>query len=254
MDTGLILHTFLGLLLLAVPGALLYLLDRPLLRTLMVAVARFAGQLLVLSLLCWVLIRQDSVWLCLLWLVAMAVGSGAVILLKARLEVRRFLLPVSAAQLLGCMVIGLYLLFAVLPVRNGLDARWLVPVMALLLSHTVSAQIRGLNAYHSALRADEQQYEFLRGNGVPHLKAVVPFVRRAVQAVLAPAAASLSATALFTMPLLLGGLLLAGVAPINAFAVTLLLTVGCVAASVVSLLLSIWLSDRVLFDAFGKLR
>jgi putative ABC transport system permease protein len=140
-----------------------------------------------------------------------------------------------------------YLLTILLPGTEGFTARWLVPAGALLMSHITASQIRGLSTYLSAIETDREQYEFLVGNGKEHLGAVIPFVRRAVQAILSPSAAQLAVTGLFTMPLLLAGMLLAGAAPLNAFIAMLLFTCGCLAGSVIALILSLWLCDRYLF-------
>ena len=125
--------------------------------------------------------------------------------------------------------------------------------MALLAGHTTASQIRGLGTYFSALKVDEQEYEYRRGNGKNHLQALIPFVKRSVQSILSPASANLSVMGLFTMPLLLCGMLLAGMETLSAFVVMLSLTSACVAASVLSLIVSLWLSDGKLFDQFGKL-
>ena len=119
--------------------------------------------------------------------------------------------------------------------------------MALLVGHTMTALIRGLSTYESALRTDRQQYEYLRGNGTNHLHALWPFVRRALQQIFAPTAANLAVMGLYAMPLLLCGIFIAGVAPINAFVVTLQLIFGCLAASVIALVVTLWLADRQLF-------
>jgi putative ABC transport system permease protein len=248
-----VLHIVLGLLLLLFPAGALYLFDRSLLRTMGVAVGRMVVQLLVLCLIVWALVKYDKIWLSLLWLVLLAVVTGVLALRRMKLPLTRFLLPVSAGLLVSALLVGTYLLLCCLPAENGFGARWFVPVMALLVGHTMTTIIRGLSAYRSALKADEQQYEFLRGNGTDHLHAVLPFVRRALQQVFAPTAANLSVMGLYAMPLLLCGILVAGIAPINAFVVTLLLVMGCLAASVIALGVTIWLADRQLFDKYGKL-
>ena len=248
-----VLHIFLGLLLLLIPAGALYLFDRSLLRTLGIAVVRMVAQLLVLCLIVWALVKFDNIWLSLLWLVLLAVVSGVLALRRIKLPIARFLLPVSAGLLVSALLVGSYLLWACLPAENGFGARWFVPVMALLVGQTLTTIIRGLSTYQSALKADEQQYEFLRGNGTNHLQAVLPFVRRALQQVFAPTAANLSVMGIYAMPLLLCGIFVAGVAPINAFVVTLQLISGCLAASVIALAITLWLSDRQLFDKYGKL-
>lgn len=248
-----VLHMVLALLLLAIPAGALYVFDRSLLGTLALAVGRMVVQLLVLCLIVWALVKFDNIWLSLLWLVLLAVVSGLLALRRMKLPIGKFLLPVSAGLFVSAAFVGTYLLWVCLPAENGFGARWFVPVMALLVGQNMTTLIRGLSTYHSALKADEQQYEFLRGNGTDHLHAVLPFVRRALQQVFAPTAANLSVMGFYAMPLLLCGIFIAGVAPINAFGVTLQLISGCLGSSVIALAVTLWLADRQLFDKYGKL-
>ena len=247
-----ILHTILGLLLLLIPAGALYWLERKMLQTFAVSVVRMVVQLLALCLVVWALIRIDNPWLLIAWLVAIAAYSGWLVLKRCQLAVGKFLPVVATGLFVGVFLVGIWLLGLVLSVRL-FDARWFVPLTALLLGHSTAMMIRGLNTYISALKADEQQYEFLRGNGQPHFKALQPFLRRCLLAVISPTVANLSVLGLTSMPLLLGGILLGGLTPINAFALMLHMTVGCVAASVLSLAATLFLADRFLFDKFGKL-
>lgn len=72
MDTGLVIHTVLGLLLLLIPAGALYLLERQMLKSFGLAVGRMMVQLLAVCLMVWGLIRVDSAWLSGAWLLAMA--------------------------------------------------------------------------------------------------------------------------------------------------------------------------------------
>lgn len=243
MNTGLLLHTLLGLLLLAIPAGLLYLLERPMLKTFGIAIGRMIVQLAVLCLMVWALIRVDSPWLLILWLVAISAYSGWLVLKRCKQDVRKLVLPVSAGLLIGVSFIGFWLLALVFPVRV-FDAHWFVPVTALLTGHATAMMIRGLNTYLSALKADEQQYEFLRGNGLARFKALQPFLRRSLLAVISPTIANLSVLGLTSMPLLLVGILLGGISPLHAFILMLGMVVGCVAASVLSLVVTLFLADR----------
>ena len=253
MNSSLIIHAICGFLLLLIPVGALYLWDKKLLRTFGVAVARMILQLLVVCLMVWALFRYDSIPLRLGWLVLIACYTAVVVLIRLKLNVRRFLWPVAAAQLVGMLLPGFYLRLAVLPLDQGLYVTWFVPVMALLAGHVTASQIRGLGTYFSALKTDEQDYEYRRGNGKNHLLALFPFVKRSVQAILSPASANLAVMGLFTLPLLLCGLLIAGMEPLTAFVLMLSLTSACVAASVLTLIVSLWLCDSRLFDKFGKL-
>ena len=244
MDTRLILHTFLALLLLLIPAGALYLLERKKLPRFGFVVARMVVQLLVLCLLVWVLIKVDSAWLSVLWLVAMALGGSWLVLKRCEVKGRAMMPAVAISLFIGVFLVGMWLLGVVLPV-SAFDARWFVPVMALLMGHSVSMLIRGLSTYLSALQEDREQYEFLRGNGLTHFKALQSFMRRALLAVLQPTMSNISVLALTSMPLLLVGLFLGGLTPVNAFALMLFMVIGCVSVSVLVLGLTILLADKL---------
>lgn len=252
MNQGMILHTILGLLLLLIPAGALYLLERKMLRTFILSVARMGAQLLMLCLVVWALYKADSPWLLIAWLVVIAVGSGWLVLKRCSQKGLRLLPAVSGGLLVSVAFVALWLLALALPVRV-FDPRWFVPVTALLMGHATAMAIRGMSTYLTALKADEQQYEFLRGNGAPHFKALRPFLCRALAAVVSPSVANLRVLALTSMPLLLVGLFMGGLSPINAFVVMLLMAVACVSVSVLALAIILFLSDRVLFDQYGKL-
>jgi putative ABC transport system permease protein len=247
-----ILHTILGLLLLLIPAGALYQLERKMLLTFLLSVARMGVQLLVLCLVVWALYKVDSPWLLIVWMVTIAFGSGWLVLKRCCLSGLRLLPAVSGGLLVSVAFVALWLLALVLPVRVS-DPHWFVPVTALLMGHAAAMTIRGLSTYLSALKADEQQYEFLRGNGATHFKALRPFLCRALAAVISPSVANLRVLALTSMPLLLVGLLMGGLSPINAFVVMLLMAVACVSVSILALAIIIYLSDRILFDQYGKL-
>ena len=251
MNTGLILHTFLGLLLLLIPAGALYWLERQKIARLCFIFGRMIVQLLVLCLMVWGLFKVDRPWLSIAWLLVLALGMSWLVQKRCNLKSMALMPAVAVGLFVGVFVVGMWLLVLVLP-GKAFDARWFVPVMTLLMGHTTSMLIRGLSTYLTALKADEQQYEFLRGNGILHLKALKPFMRRALLAVVQPTFANLKVLALTSMPLLLGGLLLGGLSPLRAFVLMLSMVCGCFSASVLTLGITILLADKSLFDKFGK--
>jgi putative ABC transport system permease protein len=66
--------------------------------------------------------------------------------------------------------------------------------------------------------------------------------------------ANLTVLGLTSMPLLLCGILLGGMTPVNAFILMLHMIIGCIAASVLSLAITLFLADKSLFDKFGKMQ
>ena len=212
MNTGIILPIVLGGLLAVIPAAILWLLDRSQLKTFAIALVQMGVQLLLLCGVVWALIKVDNLWLSLLWLVLITGWSTWLVVKRCKLELGRHGVPIGAGLLVSTLVVGLWILLAVLP-GHTLAARWFVPVTALLLGHSAGMVILGFSTYLEALKTDEQQYEFLRGNGASHQKALLPFLKRSLQAVLKKTCTSLSLTGIATMPLLLVGILLGGVSP-----------------------------------------
>jgi ABC-type iron transport system FetAB permease component len=58
---------------------------------------------------------------------------------------------------------------------------------------------------------------------------------------------------LFVLPMLLSGLLLGGLEPVVAVAVFVLLMLGCMAASMLTLVMTLWLADGRAFNKQGRL-
>ena len=242
--TSLILHTILALLLLILPFGALYLLDRPSVRPLAIALAKGLVQLLIFSLVVWGVYKVDNTWITLVWFMAMTLWAGWMIVSKCKLSVKDYLLPASAGLFVGVLAVGLWLLVAVLPI-DAITARWLVPIMAVLIGHSAIMLVRGLSTFVSLTTNNRAQYYFLIGNGASKWQAMMPFMRSSLLAVISPTIANLSALALATLPLLFCGMLLGGLSPINAFAVMLYSVLGCIASSVLSLGVTLVLAKTI---------
>ena len=212
MNTGIILSLVLGGLLAVIPAGILWLLDRSRLMIFGIAIVQMGVQLLLLCGVVWALVKVDKLWLSLLWLLLTTGWLTWLVTKRCKLELGRYALPIGVGLLASTLLVGLWLLLAVSP-AHSLAAQWFVPVTALLSGHSAIRLIQGFSTYIEALKTDEQQYEFLRGNG----------------------------------------LLLGGIVPLEAFTWVVVLTIGCVAASVLALGIAIWLVDRRLFDSLGKM-
>ena len=245
MTTSLILHTILALLLLIIPFGALYVLDRPTIRPFATALIRGIIQLLVCSLIVWGVYKINSTWIIIIWFIAMAIWGGLFVVNKCRLAIKDYLPPACAGLFGGTIVVGLWLLVAVLPI-GAITAKWFIPVMAVLLGHSSAMLVRGLSNFVTMFQRNRAQYDFLLGNGASPWKALTPFIRTSLLAILSPTIANLSAMALATLPLLFCGMLIGGFTPINAFAVMLYTIIGCVASSVLSLGITLVLAKNMI--------
>ena len=185
MTSSLILHTILALLLLIIPFGALYVLDRPSIRPFATALVRGIIQLLVFSLIVWGVYKINNTWINIIWFIAMAIWGGLIVVNKCHLSIKDYLLPASAGLFGGSIIVGLWLLVAVLPIE-GITARWFIPIMAVLLGHSAAMLVRGLSNFATMFQRNRAQYDFLLGNGASQWKALMPFLRTSLLAILSP--------------------------------------------------------------------
>ena len=249
--TSLYLSLLLGLLLLIVPGYMIYVYDRLTWRQTVLAVVRMLVQLTAMGALLWAVYHFDRVWLCLLWLLLLVVAASFLMVSRSRLRSGILYLPVAVAMFVSVLAVSLYIVYVVF--GASFVASWFVPVSGVLMAHVLATNIPAVSTYFDALRQDSQPYLTLLGNGASRAKALAPYITRALRALTVPAIANLSAMGLFVLPMLLSGLLLGGMEPLRAVCTFVVLMLGCMAASVLSLGLTLWLSDRRAFNRQGQL-
>lgn len=242
----------LGLLLTALPAYLLSRFDMPLLAASVRPLVRLVAQTAAAAAVLWLLWRIDSLWACALWIVAMTAASAWLLLRRCRLPQQLLLVAVWTGMTLGIAFVASWLLLALYH-EGVLSPRWVIPVAAVLQAHVLATNTRGVGAYFETLRTDPLAYYTQLGNGASRLTALTPYVRQALRAMTEPSLSALSLTVLFALPMLLSGMLLGGMSPIDAAALFLMLTVGALAASSLSLVLTLWFADRRAFDRRGEL-
>lgn len=247
------LNMTLGLLLLAIPGYLLYTYDRLTLTKAALAVVRMMVQLAAMGACLWLLYRFDSVWLNLLWLVVLVIAAAFLLVSRSRLRSKVLFLPVSLSMFVSVLTVSAYVLFVVLRPESPMGARWFIPVTGVLMAHVLTTNIHALRTYFDSLRQDSQPYYTLLGNGASRPAALAPYIAKALKSMTVPAMTSLSAMGLFVLPMLLSGLLLGGLPPVAAVAVFVLLMLACLGSSMLTLLLTVWLADRQAFNRQGRL-
>ena len=248
-----ILSIVLALLLLALPAYLLARLDMSLLQRWTKATGRMMLQMAVAGTLLWLLWRADRLWASLLWVVATTVAAAWLLVKRARLQQKQLFVPVCAGLLTGVLVTGGYLLL-VLRLEQPLTARWIIPIGGVLLAHVLTTNTRAVSAYFEALRKDTLNYYTQLGNGASRLVALAPYVRQALRSMLEPTAASMAVMGLFALPMLLAGLLMGGMTPVQATLLFVLLVVASIAASTLALVVTLWVADKRVFDKRGELK
>ena len=111
----------------------------------------------------------------------------------------------------------------------------------------------GLNTYYAGLRREQQLYYFLLGNGATRNEAIAPFVRQALIKAFSPGIANMAVTGLVALPGTMIGQILGGSSPHVAIKYQIMIVVITVVASMLSLMMTIFLASRKSFDSYGRL-
>lgn len=247
-------NLFLGMLLLAVPFFYLWKFRTGLLRPAVTGTVRMVAQMLLVGVYLRYLFLWDCAWVNLLWLLLMVYVAGQTAVWRTRLPRRLLLVPFCCGVLCGTAVVGLYFFGIVLRLDNVFSARYFIPVAGILMGNMLSSNVIALDAYYSGLRRERQLYRYLLGNGATRQEALAPFVRAAIVKSFTPLIANISVMGLVALPGTMIGQILGGASPDVAVKYQMMIMVITFAASIVSLMLTVSLSSRRSFDAYGEFR
>ena len=247
------LNLLLGLLLLVVPGYLLYAYDRLMLRKAALSVVRMMVQVAVMGGCLWLLYHYDSVWLNLLWLLLLVVAAAFMLVSRTHIRSKVLFLPASVGMFVSVLAISVFLLLCVFRPMASMGARWFVPTAGVLMAHVLITSIHSVRTYFDSLRQDSQPYYTLLGNGASRLQALAPYITRALKSQTVPAMANLSVMGLFVVPMLLSGLLLGGMDPVTAVCMFVVVVIAGLTVSMLSVVLILLLADRKAFNRQGQL-
>jgi putative ABC transport system permease protein len=243
-----------GLLLLVIPVYYLWRFKTGLVRATIVGTARMIVQLFLIGVYLRYLFVWDNPLINMAWVVIMVVVAGQTALSRTRLKKGVLLVPVSVGFLMSALLVGLYFLGIVLRLDNVFSAQYFIPIMGILMGNMLSSNVIALNEFYSGLKREEQMYRYLLGNGANHAEARAPFVRRAIIKSFSPLIANIAVMGLVALPGTMIGQILGGSSPNVAIKYQMMIMVITFTASMLSLMITISLSSRRSFDAYGRLR
>lgn len=252
MDS-LVVRVLFGLLLLVIPLYLFYAIELKRLNTFIVSVVRMVVQLALVGMYMYWLFDQNNVWLNLLWLLLMSGVTTGMVIRQARLNYKAAFLPLFVSIFVSTLAISLYIIKLVMNIDEVFISRWFIPVNALFLS--LSAETIGLvlREYYIGLVRFREHYYYKVGNGATWIQAIAPILRRALDRGYLAVSHQLSLTGLVVFPGVLLGLLMMAVDPWYAVVTTVVLLVATLAFQVLAILLSVFLTHRVVTTVRGQL-
>ena len=248
-----ILSLAIGLLLLLIPLLFLRLLRTGLVRATLIAAARMIVQLFLISIYLRYLFEWDNPWLNSLWVVIMAVIATHTVGERTRLRWRVVAMPAFLSFVISALLIGFFFLCLVLQLDHPFTARYFIPIMGILMGNMLGVNVLTLSTFYSGVQREQATYYYLLGNGATRFEAWLPFMREAVIKSFTPCIANMAVMGIVALPGTMIGQILGGSAPDVAVKYQMMIVVITMSASMLSLILALWLSTRQAFDSYGRL-
>jgi putative ABC transport system permease protein len=248
------LGLILGLLLLVIPLYIIYAFKLNILPKALTGITKMLIYLCLTGFFLKYIFEWNSIFINILWMIVMALAASFTTIIKARLNVRKFIIPVGVGIFLTAIIIGLFFIFLVAGQKNPFDARFFIPITGLLIGGMVETNYKALSTYYMGLKHHNQLYYYLLGNGATHNEAVNYFVRRALEKVSIDSIANMAAIVVGLSPIMMWAMLLSGMSVVAAVEYQVLIIIVTFCAPMISVVMTLWAARKYSFDEYDRLK
>lgn len=249
-----IIRLLIGLLLVLIPGAILYHYRTGIVKAMFVSVVRMVVQLFMVGFYLNYLFEWNNTLVNIAWLLVMTGVCTIDLLKRIRISVKMLFVPVYVSVLVALVFIAFYFLKAVLNIENLFDSRYFIPICGILLGNILSSNVIGMNAFYDGLAKDQQFYNYMLCNGATVQEATKPFFHEALIKSFNPTIASMAVMGLISLPGTLIGQIIGGSSPDVAIRYQIMIMVIIAASSIISLWLSMKWSMRYAMNEYGNIK
>lgn len=216
----------------------------------------FVGMLLRVGILggvVYLLSKSGSAFLCVLFSIVVLIFSIATTIVKARLKMRIFFVPIGVGMVVAIAMSASILLFANIAVGGNFSLRYLLPVVALLSGGMVEPIAKALDTYYMGLRHHNQLYYYLLGNGASRAEALRYLQKRALEQAFSSCTRQ-ALTATSVAPVFMWTMLMCGIPIFDAACWQLLVVMGVFASAVVAVVVALAVARRYVTDGYAMIK
>lgn len=200
------------------------------------------------------LVQSGSMLLCGVMALAVAMYYVVSVVVRARLSLVQFIVPVGAGLLGAVMVAASVLLFANVAVGSDFCLRYALPVVAMLSGGIADPMAKALATYYMGLRHHNHLYYYLIGNGASVGEALRYLQKRALEKSMQPGIRTMATTAAGVSPVVMWTMLMGGRTALEAAAWQVLLTAAVFAAAVVAVWIALEVARKYVVDGYAMLK
>jgi len=221
-------------------------------REMIIAMLRMGVQLGLVAIYLEYIFKLDMLLVNVAWVLVMIVVATGSILRQSGLSWRKCLWTILPAHLLTSLLIlcGFLFVFDFVTVAS---ARYLIPLMGMVLGNILRSNVVALDRFFSELRANEEMHIQYLTLGASEAEAVRPFLRNALRAAVGPQLGTVATMGIVSLPGMMTGQILGGSSPAVAIAYQIMIMIAIFTAATVSAFLAVHFSRSVAFDACGRL-
>ncbi|MGE4441055.1 MAG: ABC transporter permease [Desulfomicrobium sp.] len=221
-------------------------------RDLLISMARMAVQLTLVAVYLEYIFKLDMAIVNAAWVLVMIVVASGSILRQSLLSWRKCIWTILPAHLLTSLLIltGFLLVFDSQTITS---ARYLVPLMGMVLGNILRSNVVALDRFFSELRAGVSVHIQYLTLGANSEEAVRPFLRNALRAAVGPQIGTVATMGIVSLPGMMTGQILGGSSPAVAIGYQIMIMIAIFTAATVSSFLAVHFATRAAFDSYGRL-
>ncbi len=248
------LNLALGYILLIIPLITFWYFQTGLLKDTIVAVIRMTVQLLLVALYLEFIFSLDNTWLNLSWVFIMVIIASYTTIKRSNLNLKIYFIPVLLALAISIILVDAYFFAIVIKLNNIFQAIYLIPITGMLLGNCIRTNVIALNSFYHRLQKERTLYQYALANGATHNEALIPYFRDALKTAFNPVIATIAVIGLISLPGMMTGQILGGSSPTVAIKYQIMLMITIFVSSMVTVLLSIYISNKFVFDEYLNLK
>lgn len=241
-------------LLLLFPIAALAVLRLGLLKRFLISTFRMVLQLTLIGFFLEYLFAWNNWILNVAWFLIMIIVAMLATVQNSQLPVRQFALPVLSSFILTNLFIVLYFNFFIVQLDYVFDAKYMIAIGGMVLGNSLRANVVGLGDFYKMVKRDEVYYQYRLSLGASKYEALIPFVRSSFKAAVNPWIANMATMGIVSLPGMMTGQILGGSIPTEAIKYQIAIMVAIIAATIISISGSIFLTVGRSFDKYGRLK
>jgi len=248
------INLFLGYLLVLIPVIIFYHYKTGLIKDSLIAVLRMTIQLTLVGLYLEVLFEYNNAWINSLWWIIMVIIAAFTITKRAYLTRRFFVIPLAISLVISLAIVDAYFLGIVIDLDYFFDARYFIPISGIILGNCLKTNILGLNTFYKTIHQEKVRYRYYLANGATQAEALAPFMREALKTAFNPLIATITVVGLISLPGMMTGQILGGSSPQVAIKYQIMLMISLFASTLISVVLTIIIANRLVFDDYGNMK